>query len=808
MSIGLGILLQVAVSVQVADTIAARTPAPLMIRATAPGNTAPTVSRPSVSGASLSLVSEVTRLGGGFGQAVATREVRYVLRAASAGTLSVSAVVASLGQERAVSVAQEVVVLPPPSKVVPAIVARAPVSRQKEFNFHAIVSPDTVWVGEQVTMEIGIFIDDELRARLQRNPEYVPSAVEGAVAFDLPVANDNLANRIVDGARYRPFVFARALFPLRAGTLAIPAARLGYTIGGRTMFGKAERQTATTAAMRVFVRELPTEGRPLSFSGAVGQYTMTASLDRSDSRVGDAVELTVRVDGVGNVKMLPAPTVQIAGVTASVSGESAVIDSADLVIRGSKLFKYQLTPTQQGTLDLGSVRYTYFDPVRGAYAQLESPLGALRVSPGSLVATESESQQTQSLPLQAWRENSAADVTDQWWYRALIPALGAPWMLLGGVRIARAMRSRRRLERRRTHRGTMYPMLDAAGVRRAFIAGVAPMIALRRDQPIAAAEMVQRLRRVGVTPSAADAAGAILSRLDQVTFGSSIPELAELLPTLRSESVAVQAQLQRELSPTARQRLWSAARGLPLVFLTAGALLAQQPAAFNVGVAAYRKGDFSAAAAAFASAAESAPLSTAAWTNLGAAHWMRADTAGAILAWQRSARLAPRGNRAVAWLDERSTVASIRARIAPISPNDAWLMLLALTVFISVCGAYMRFRRKRISNVLLLAALALIGVGAALSLVAQASQSAEGVVVIRREIALRSEPVLAGESTARAKAGELGIVRESRGTWRLLEVSTGRSGWVEADALQSIALADGRDVAAAESRIAREGAVP
>ena len=102
MSIPLAILLQISVSVQVPDTIAARTAVPVVVRATVPGNTAPRISAPTANGVALQLVSDVTRLGGGFGQAVATRETRYMLRVSGSGTVTLSPAVAWLGDRKSV----------------------------------------------------------------------------------------------------------------------------------------------------------------------------------------------------------------------------------------------------------------------------------------------------------------------------------------------------------------------------------------------------------------------------------------------------------------------------------------------------------------------------------------------------------------------------------------------------------------------------------------------------------------------------------------------------------------------------------
>ncbi len=802
-------MLQIAVSVQVADTIPARTPVPLTLRATVPGNTAPRLSAPTGAGAVFQLVSDVTRLGGGFGQAVATREVRYLLQVSVPGTVTLAPILATLGAQQAISLSKTLIVRPPPMNAVPAIVSRAPVSRSTLVNFHSLVTPDTVWAGEQATLQVGIFIDDELRTRLQRNPEYVGPSVDGAVAYDLPVANEALPSRDVAGARYRPFIFARALFPLRAGLLAIPPARLTYTLGSAgTMFGRQERQSTSTPPRSVVVRELPLQGRPAAFAGAVGVYTMRATVDKSAGRVGDAVQLTVRVDGAGNVKLLPAPKLVIPDVMVSAAGESITVDSTDLLIRGSKTFRYLLTPRRDGLLPLGTLRYAFFNPARALYEEVAAPLGSLRVAPGSTLAEAAEESAPAPLELQAWSVETETDVTEQWWYRALFAALGLPWLALVARRVGRAIPRKEPRERRRAARGVPADAPPTtANLRRSFIEQLAPLVQLRSDQPFSVPDVVRRLRRAGVTANVAEAAGALLMRLDVLTFGSSAPVTDDLLRTLARESDAVHGQLRDELSTRVRTRLKAAARGIVMVgggsALLTGDLVAQ-PRRFVEAISDYRARRYTEAVIGFADAVAAQPNSAAAWTNLGAAHWQRADTAGAILAWQRSARLAPWHNPAVERLRNTSSSTDLRVARVPLTANDAWSVLLGVTIVLSVAGAAWRWSNRRITNGALLLASLAVAVCAALAVAAQRSALADGLVVIRRDVALRTEPVLAGEAAARARAGELAVVTDSSASWLQVAVSGGRRGWVETDAVRSLALADGRAVAQAEARAAGE----
>ncbi|HYW50199.1 MAG TPA: BatD family protein, partial [Gemmatimonadaceae bacterium] len=633
MSITFGVLMQIAVSVQVADTIPARTAVPLIVRATINGNTAPQMTQPVTNGATLQLVSDVTRLGGGFGQAVATRETRYLLRASAPGMLVLPPVVATVGTQQAVSPVKRIVVQAPPTNAVPALVTRAPVSRSTAVNFHSLVTPDTVWAGEQVTLQVGVFIDDELRSRLQRNPEYVAPSVDGAVAYELPVNNDALPSRDVQGARYRPFVFARALFPIRAGVLTIPPARLSYTLGSAgTMFGRQERQTSSTPTRTVMVRELPVDGRPVGFAGAVGVYGITATVERGAGRVGDALQLSVTVQGAGNVKLLPPPQLSIPGVGIDPAGESITIDSTDLLVRGSKTFRFLLTPKRDGEVPLGDVQYAYFNPVRGVYEVASAPLGALRVAAGTAIADDEQSgARIEPLPLQGWSVETVDDVTETWWFRALFVALGAPWLALIVRRFLRWLPRRPSRERRLRSRDVHETGdLTAGSVRRTFIRSLAPLVQLRSDQPFVVDDVIRRLRRAGASGDAAEAAGALLRRLDLLTFGREEVPSRDVLPSLQREADAVQQQLSAEMSTKVRERLKASVRSVLLV-LGAGSMLQAQPPAFREGVARYRAQRFSDAAVSFAEAAATAPTSAAAWADLGAAHWMRADTAGAIV---------------------------------------------------------------------------------------------------------------------------------------------------------------------------------
>src|SRR5690606_38626703 len=68
----------------------------------------------------------------------------------------------------------------------PEILRSAPLDPSAGVNFHALATPDTVWVGQQLNYQVGVFMDEDVRARLRRNPQFMPPELRSMLAYDLP----------------------------------------------------------------------------------------------------------------------------------------------------------------------------------------------------------------------------------------------------------------------------------------------------------------------------------------------------------------------------------------------------------------------------------------------------------------------------------------------------------------------------------------------------------------------------------------------------------------------------------------------
>ncbi|HSS96445.1 MAG TPA: BatD family protein, partial [Terriglobales bacterium] len=137
----------------------------------------------------------------------------------------------------------------------------------------------------------------------------------------------------------------------------------------------------TTQSLTVDVKPLP-DGAPDGFTGAVGQFELSATLDRQSAPLGQTFTLRLTVTGTGNVEQLALtdfpelPAWQIyANPTSFTSSES------NGLIVGQKVFEYLFIPSQTGTLDLPPMTLYYFDPSTIAYRSVNTVPISVNVLP-------------------------------------------------------------------------------------------------------------------------------------------------------------------------------------------------------------------------------------------------------------------------------------------------------------------------------------------------------------------------------------------------------------------------------------------
>jgi tetratricopeptide (TPR) repeat protein len=683
----------------------------------------------------------------------------------------------------------------------PEVVTRPRLERNGGVDFHALVVPETVYVGQQATYQLGVFLDQETRGRLRRNPEFIPPESRDMLAYDLPDRGGSISvNR--DGRSYEVHVFRRALFALTPGRYTIASARLAYTLPqGQSFFSREESFSLRSEPVTLVAIDPPAAGRPPDWAGAVGVWRASAHADTSRGRTGDAFVLTLRLEGTGNVTLLPRPRLRIPWADVVVANERVKLDSTPSVLRGSKEFDWLVTPRTSGAQRVPAVKFPYFNPFTRRYEEADSPPFNVQVAPGAVVADDSApAQAAPDLPLPLRPAMGAAaplplgdlDVVRWLLLIAPLPALFA-WIARRPRRVRAPATPAQRLQAMaKASSGSV----DAADVRHALLDAVQRRTGLVPAALTQAGEWTRALGLEGATDETARAFETFLDALDSAAFGGRAGSGAELAARASALLGRIDAEARRTRPPAARASTVPA-RAVALVVLlsAAGALRAWEAGAaresFAAGVAAYAGADYSRAARLFEDASRAAPRVAAAWANAGTASWEAADTAGAVVGWQRALRLDPLAD------DLRGRLARVRApqdvgvaRVPAVPPRalSALALLLWLGGWTIVARACWRRRPALRIAIVTLVVAGSVATGARLF---ENLLEGRGLAVVTDPAALRVLPALGAEGGAVPLVGEVARVVRRQGVWTHVSLDGGRDGWIASERLAP--LGDGRD---------------
>jgi hypothetical protein len=248
--------------------------------------------------------------------------------------------------------------------------------------------------GEQVNITFKIY------ARVSVS-SYALSKAPTTTGFwgeDLETPKDiQVSTETLNGKQYRVGVIKKmALFPTQNGTLEISPMELQATIQVqdrrsvdpfdaffRDPFGRQVNVTIKSDPIKIRVDPLP-GSPPAEYKGAVGQFGMSATLDKKTTRTNEPVNLKIVVSGTGNIKLIEAPAVELPpDFEQYPPKQTESINKAAERISGSKTFEYLLMPRYPGLKTIKPVSFAFYDPAKREYVRLHTPQLEINVEQGS-----------------------------------------------------------------------------------------------------------------------------------------------------------------------------------------------------------------------------------------------------------------------------------------------------------------------------------------------------------------------------------------------------------------------------------------
>jgi len=255
-----------------------------------------------------------------------------------------------------------------------------------EVFIEAALDRNSAYPGQQVTLEYHLYTQVGISGlQLQESAPLTGFWVE-----DLEVESNPVGKRkIINGTEYQDYVIKKqALFPTTVGKLRIPpstfavSARLGGSVFD--FFDRNQTLYRMTKEIYLNVSALPTENRPSTFSNAVGSFSLTDSVDKTEAATGEAIELRVKLEGKGNLKMIPDVSLpSMSDFTIYSSKRSDNIKPLDgSIIGGDKTWDYVIVPKAPGDQTVPPLAFSYFDPQTESYQTVTTSPLLLKITRG------------------------------------------------------------------------------------------------------------------------------------------------------------------------------------------------------------------------------------------------------------------------------------------------------------------------------------------------------------------------------------------------------------------------------------------
>lgn len=330
---------------------------------------------------------------------VVTREVRYrfVLTPTREGTYRIPSLELEVDGEVVRSV-------PLTLTVSSATAARQGERETRAMFITRTFAPQEAYVGEQIVETIKIFYRVKLLDATQQEIELL--------AFDaFKLGKERNYRQVVDGLTYSVIEVKRVLIPLKASEqLQVPRYVLNTVVAAESQgrrpgffddfFSLSTRQVrkrVSSPAATLKVNPLPAPPTDAINLAVVGDYRVSAALNKKQLNRSESATLTLFIEGYGNLQGIKPLALKFRDF--KVYADKPTVKTREEREKGlysQATLKLALQPLRSGDLELGTLKLAWFHTPRGAFSQQAVDLGKLSVSaavqaePQVVTATQAE----------------------------------------------------------------------------------------------------------------------------------------------------------------------------------------------------------------------------------------------------------------------------------------------------------------------------------------------------------------------------------------------------------------------------------
>jgi hypothetical protein len=262
------------------------------------------------------------------------------------------------------------------------------------------LSKNKCYIGEQITLTQKVYSRVDLRGF--QNVKFPPYNGFWSKQEDNQ-RQINLQQENVNGVNYYVAEYNTVyLFPQRAGSLTIEPVELDCIVRRATkrqprnifeqFFGAGGYEDVVVKVkskpVKVEVKDLPVDNKPLGFTNAVGIYSCKVQVSKDIVKANDAINLKISLTGKGNISLLEPLKLNLPESFEVYDPKVNESINTNGGISGSKTFDYLIIPREKGEFVISDLSFSYFDPEKKQYITLPSPDIKLTVLEGDGTAAE------------------------------------------------------------------------------------------------------------------------------------------------------------------------------------------------------------------------------------------------------------------------------------------------------------------------------------------------------------------------------------------------------------------------------------
>lgn len=248
----------------------------------------------------------------------------------------------------------------------------------------------TAYPGEQINLSFRFYT----AVPIARNPEYIPPKLSNLFSEDLPPIRNGEV--VINGIRYYYSEVKSALFAINSGQAKIGPISITAQVQKEedidpfdpnfmqkffSGFTNYEEIRLHTKPLSLTIQPLP-DNAPPDFSGAVGNFIVSMEIDRKEVKRGEPLNLTLKINGKGNLKDISLPQLSSADIKVYDSLSTHSLTKHNDIIGGEKKITYIISFKEEGIKEIPAIKFSFFNIDTGRYETIKTSPLKVRVLKG------------------------------------------------------------------------------------------------------------------------------------------------------------------------------------------------------------------------------------------------------------------------------------------------------------------------------------------------------------------------------------------------------------------------------------------